>query len=149
MANIRKLLLAGAVTGLCMAGTVVAAQATPLNTTFNVSLFNYVCPSCVQSDTSQKALPINATGTPTLTFTYTGAMNFDVPTAPNTLGAFLTSGGGTSSPNENGSTLVLSNGSYGTNTNQTTTLMKFNFTIGSSINAILHDDGISLYKGVR
>ena len=147
MANIRTLLLAGAVAGLGLAGSVGAANASPFSTAFGVTVWNFNCPNCNIGDASQQALPGNPGKTgPNNVYsgTYTGAMNFNPGT--NTIGAFFASGGGTLSPSLGGAAgTTLSTGSYGTHTNQITTLMEFTFTIGHSTEIITHDDGVSLF----
>ncbi|MGH7102129.1 MAG: PEP-CTERM sorting domain-containing protein [Acetobacteraceae bacterium] len=147
MNRLRLMLLAGAVAGLGLGAAMAPAMADPLSTTFTVNVWNYTCPDCSITSASQQALPTNpeASGTPTLSGIYTGAMNFNPGT--DTIGAFFTSGGGASTGGLSTSGLTLSSGSYNGATTQTTTLMSFAFHIGASVNAIFHDDGISLFSG--
>lgn len=74
--------------------------------------------------------------------TYTGPLKFADSAGPNTIAAFLGSGGGTFSPSIAGLTQTLSSGSFGI-----TTGLLINFTTSYAENlSITHDDGISIFS---
>ena len=135
------------------------AVATPLNTTFTVTLYNGSNPSGLSTDPTQQALPTAASAildagkgngrkaTTTGTFFYTGPLALNVQDqSNNTVAAFFASDNGTStaSPPSDLNTLnklVLSTGNFATET-----LIEFTFTTTTAISGtITHDDGISLF----
>ena len=150
MVNIRTLLLAGAVAGLGLAGSVGAANASPFNTTFRVSIWNYQCPNCEidRPVAAGAAEQPGRHGNADALHRHLHRRDELQPGASQHDRRLLHVGW----RHELAELLraisarTLSTGSYGSGANQTTTLMKFSFTIGHSTEIITHDDGISLYN---
>lgn len=132
-----------------VAGVASSANATPYVNTFTITAYHLINPSASPrgSDRTEQALPsaiaAATTGSQAAlgTFTYKGALNFDLPSgAPDTLAAFIASGSGTVTgtvPN----VPVLSTNNY-----SDSTLLKVSFTLASkSSGTITNDDGVSLF----
>lgn len=102
-------------------------------------------------DAEEQALPTNpiAGGTPVANFLYSGAINWLQSGAPNTLSAFVATGGGIVSncvgtacaSSSSLGNVVLSTGGFGT-----TSLFRIIFSTDGAVSGnIVHDDGISVY----
>lgn len=142
----RKLLLAGA--ALISLGAFGTAQAAPITGTFTVNVWNGNGGGSINSPGVQ-ALPTNPLRTNAnfkADFTYTGDINFT--TNVNTILSFFQSGGGfitglTGAEQNTLNTTTLSTPGFAN-----TTLIEISGLAATNIaGTILHDDGISLFKG--
>jgi hypothetical protein len=168
----KTLLLAAAALGL--SGAFGAANAVPLSGSFTVNAWTGACSdaTCAPGSASEQAVPTNpliTTGTHELTnASATGNLQLAVPASgANTYFQFFNNNAGAGDPANSApagagltfttpllsttapGNVVMSTGTYdGTAHAQTSTLMKFVFTLpaGSTVLTILHDDGISLFN---
>jgi len=148
----RTLFVAAA--ALALAGTVGTAQAGPLGVTgASVTIYHYTNAGGLQTDPCEQALPVGSAGgcsaanagPAVYTGAYTGPINFIVDTGNPSIATFLASAGGTFTPTVAGLTADLSHPGF-----TVSTLMDFIFTpSATSITAIDHDDGISIWNSTN
>jgi hypothetical protein len=124
------------------------ASAIPLAGTFSISIYNGpgFGNSANPHDQANLSNPLISPGTLLQTVSYTGALSFfDGSSGTDTIGAFLSSGGGSFSPSLTAATsgATLSTTGYGT-----TSVFVITGTLAGAISGtITHDDGIGLYQG--
>ncbi len=135
----KRLLLAS----LAASGFALAAHATPLTGTFNISIYQGTGNGTSTDPLVQANLtnPLFGT-TPVGTLSYTGALNFDAGSAT-TIGGFLATGGGVITGSFPGAADTLSTAPFGTTTLFSITGSNTEALTGS----VTHDDGASLYSG--
>lgn len=138
----RKVLLSAAALGAIVSMS-VAAHATPLDSTFNITIYQ-------GTGTGVEGNPIEQANTgnplflttPVATVTYTGKLDFR-ETGTNTIGAFLSSAGGTVT----GLSSADAARQLSTATFALTSLFSITGTTSGSVlgGTVTHDDGASLY----
>ncbi len=149
----RALVAACVLSALGMAGGISSASATPMTCSpCDITVWelnpvpagqNNMGAAVQQANTSNPLFTGSESATVSGTGTYTGALDLN-ETTTNTIGAFLTSDGGTTT-GLSASLLgaELSAAGYGA-----TTLFEFTGSSGATIaGTITHDDGITLYQG--
>jgi hypothetical protein len=135
--------------------SVSGANATPLNVSADVSIWNYVNNGGLITDANQQALPTNPATLSNKVFsgTYTGPINWlNNGSGTTQLGTWLALAGGTfvgtgAFTGTDISTLLqtLSSATFAD-----TTLIDFTFTIGAHDSGqILHDDGMSIFDSTN
>lgn len=137
---------------LCLGGAAGAAQATPINGNFNITIWHTTCASCdinsniQQADTNNNLLST----TPLGTYSYSGSINFlEGKSGSNNIYSFLTSSGGTLTQLSGPSADSTGLGSYDLSSGNftDTTLMKITGALTSPISGTLtHDDGATVYQ---
>jgi hypothetical protein len=144
----KRLLLVSAVVGLVT--TMGTANATPVTTLDTLTIWNALTPGATITSASQQALPATnplftaADLISTPPNTAAGGINFSLLSGTPTVGAFLATDNPALTINPCGaacSATTISQGGFAQ-----TSLMRFNFTIGSTstFNAT-HDDGVALF----
>jgi len=119
------------------------AMAIPLNTTITLTVWHGPANGLGTGSArqSEQALPSAASVLTNLgSVTYTGGINFGLPsTGTDTIGAFLTSGGVT--PPAGSAGVTLSTGNF-----TDASLFRFSFTLATAgVANIAHDDGVSVF----
>lgn len=143
MRNFKIAFLAGA---MALAGTIGVANATPLGGTFNISVYQGPGNGNIgnANNQAQQSNPLIAPGNLIGFGTYTGVLDLD-DGGTNTIGAFLSSAGGTVSAGLAAiSGSMLSTANFGM-----TSVFVITGNVGGSVlgGTISHDDGASLYDG--
>lgn len=144
----KRLLLVSAVVGLVT--TMGTANATPVTTLDTLTIWNALTPGATITSASQQALPATnplftaADLISTPPNTAAGGINFSLLSGTPTVGAFLATDNPALTINPCGaacSATTISQGGFAQ-----TSLMRFNFTVGSTstFNAT-HDDGVALF----
>jgi hypothetical protein len=140
----KKLLGVAAIVVLLGAG---AANASTLNGTFNIDIYQYDAGG-IQSNADATAANVTSHSSNFLkTITYTGDIDFDSHTGDvGNLLDFLQSASGSILPNTIGLNVDLSSGAgSGDSAFGLTTLFDISGTLGSGSGTISHDDGVSIY----
>jgi hypothetical protein len=141
-----KCALAAGAACFALANAATIAQATTLNETVNVSIYQSETNSNNINDPTQQAQQGNPLIAPAYFLgsgTYSGPLDFNPST--NTIGAFFTSGGGSTTGLSAGTLAAgLSSAPFGL----TTVMVITGTTAGTISGTIEHDDGASLYYGV-
>jgi hypothetical protein len=146
-----------AVAALALIGAVTSvgvAQATPLNTTASLLIWNFTNPpGTLITDPAVQALPTNPGKIPgNLVYngSYTGPINFSQTGGTPDIVTFLNTAGGVFTPTLASGCLLGCTQTISTSGFQTTTLMDFQFTIPTEdIGTIAHDDGISIFDATN
>ena len=133
---------------LALGGVSTVAQANPISGTFNIDIYQAPTPGALITDPREQAdnanplinsLYLKGSGT------YTGAIDFNIPTGgTNSIGAFFASGGGSTSA---GLTPTLGLGLSTSSFALTTVFVIAGNAVGVLSGSIYHDDGMSLYNG--
>jgi hypothetical protein len=142
---LRSILLA---TVFATAAVCGAAQAAPMTGVFTIDIYQGLGGGDINAPGVQAnaANPLIAPATKIDTITYTGALDFNLPSGgTNTIAAFLASGGGTlGGVDVVLSSYLLSAGGFGI----TTVFDIYGNTSGATVSGTIeHDDGISIYQG--
>lgn len=121
------------------------AMASPLNTGITLTVWHGSAagPGSGSGRESEQALPSAATVLPSFgNTTYTGGINFSLPSGTNTIGSFLgTNTSGAVAAPGGSAAVTLSTGGF-----TDATLMRFTFNLPTATTGtITHDDGISIY----
>jgi len=124
-----------------------AANATALNGTFNVTIYQGVCSSCDINDADEQAQQGNPLITPSnqiSTGVYTGALDWESGgNGDGNIGTFMTSSGGSYTDLSTVNNYSLSSAPF----DLTTVFVITGNVTGSIGGDIQHDDGMSLYDG--
>lgn len=141
MKKLLTMTTAAASLAVLMAGPAVAS---PLSTAIAVTVWHGANSSPGNSTTAnEQALPTATTGLTNYgTTTYTGGIDFSLPSGANTIGNFLSTNASGAVAAPGGSAVVtLSTGGF-----TDATLMRFTFTLPTATTGtITHDDGISIF----